>query len=151
MTTVRGATGEDGSSRQETGHGILEQRIVAGRHSYLADEPVSVGGGDVGPGPYDFLLSALGTCTSMTLRLYAQRKQLPLTRIRVALRHRRIHMEDCAGCDEKDTRLEVIDREITLTGDLDAATRARLMEIADKCPVHRTLTSKLEIRTVAVP
>ena len=136
---------------EETGRGTLEQSIVAGRHRYLADEPIAVGGGDTGPGPYDFLLSALGACTSMTLRLYAQRKQLPLTRIRVALRHRRVHVEDCAGCETKDAKLEVIDREITLTGDLDPATRARLMEIADKCPVHRTLTSKIEIRTVEVP
>jgi uncharacterized OsmC-like protein/alpha-beta hydrolase superfamily lysophospholipase len=136
---------------EETGHGTLEQSIVAGNHRYLADEPVAVGGGDTGPGPYDFLLSALGACTSMTLRLYAQRKQLPLERIRVALRHRRVHVEDCVGCDTKDTKLEVIDREITLTGDLDAPTRARLMEIADKCPVHRTLTSKIEIRTVETP
>jgi len=136
---------------EETGQGTLEQRIVAGSHRYLADEPVAVGGGDAGPGPYDFLLSALGSCTSMTLRMYAERKKLPLKHIRVALRHRRIHLEDCAGCDTQDRRLEVIDREITLIGDLDAATRARLMEIADKCPVHRTLTSKLEIRTMAVP
>ncbi|MDB5360397.1 MAG: yhfA [Rhodospirillales bacterium] len=135
---------------EETGHGTLEQRIAAGSHTYLADEPVAVGGGGAGPGPYDFLLSALGSCTSMTLRLYAQRKQLPLTRIRVALRHRRVHVEDCVGCETRDARLEVIEREITLTGDLDAATRARLMEIADKCPVHRTLMSKLEIRTVEV-
>lgn len=136
---------------EENGQGPLQQRIVAGSHSYLADEPVAVGGGDTGPGPYDFLLSALGACTSMTLRMYAQRKQLPLDRIRVALRHRRIHLEDCVGCEDKDTRLEVIEREITLTGDLDAPTRARLMEIADKCPVHRTLLSKLEIRTREVP
>ena len=133
---------------EETGHGRLEQIVTTGTHRYLADEPVAVGGGDTGPGPYDFLLSALGACTSMTLRLYAERKQLPLERIRVALRHRRVHVEDCAGCEGKDMKLEVIDREITLTGDLDLPTRARLMEIADKCPVHRTLTSKIDIRTV---
>ncbi|HLZ66095.1 MAG TPA: alpha/beta fold hydrolase [Aliidongia sp.] len=133
---------------EETGQGALEQIVTAGNHRYLADEPVAVGGGDTGPGPYDFLLSALGACTSMTLRLYARRKQLPLERVRVTLRHRRVHAEDCVGCEAQDMRLEVIDREITLTGDLDAATRARLMEIADKCPVHRTLTGKLEIRTV---
>ena len=133
---------------EETGHGRLEQIVTAGSHRYLADEPVAVGGGDTGPGPYDFLLSALGACTSMTLRLYAERKQLPLERIRVALRHRRVHVEDCAGCEGKDMKLEVIEREITLTGDLDLPTHARLMEIADKCPVHRTLTSKIDIRTV---
>ncbi|HEV2673886.1 MAG TPA: bifunctional alpha/beta hydrolase/OsmC family protein [Aliidongia sp.] len=133
---------------EETGQGPLQQRVTAGSHRLRADEPVAVGGGDTGPGPYDFLLSALGACTSMTLRLYAERKKLSLERVRVALRHRRIHIEDCVGCDGKDMKLEVIDREITLTGDLDAPTRARLMEIADKCPVHRTLTSKIEIRTV---
>jgi putative redox protein len=136
---------------EETGNGRLEQRIQAGTHRYLADEPVAVGGNDTGPGPYDFLLSALGACTSMTLRLYAERKQLPLERIRVALRHRRVHVEDCRECEGKELKLEVIDREITLTGDLDPAIRARLMEIADKCPVHRTLTSKIEIRTREVP
>ena len=136
---------------EETRDGPLEQIVTAGSHRYLADEPVTVGGRDGGPGPYDFLLSALGACTSMTLRLYADRKQFPLERVRVALRHRRIHAEDCADCETKDMKLEVIDREITLTGELDAPTRARLMEIADKCPVHRTLMSKIEIRTVAVP
>ena len=136
---------------EESGHGALEQVVTAGTHRYLADEPVAVGGGDTGPGPYDFLLSALGACTAMTLRLYARRKQLPLERIRVALRHRRIHAEDCVGCETQDAKLEVIDVEITLTGALEPAARARLMEIADKCPVHRTLTSKIDIRTVEKP
>jgi putative redox protein len=133
---------------EETRRGALEQQVTAGTHRFLADEPVAVGGGDTGPGPYDFLLAALGSCTAMTLRLYAERKQLPLDRVRVALRHRRVHAEDCAGCEAKDTKLEVIDREITLVGDLDPAFRTRLMEIADRCPVHRTLTSKIDIRTV---
>jgi len=133
---------------EETRHGPLEQRVTTGTHRFLADEPVAVGGGDLGPGPYDLVLAALGACTSMTLRLYAERKQLPLERVRVALRHRRVHVEDCAGCEAKDTRLEVIDREITLLGALDPATRTRLMEIADKCPVHRTLSSKIDIRTI---
>jgi putative redox protein len=136
---------------EETGLGRLEQQVTAGNHRFLSDEPVAVGGGDTGPGPYDFLLAALGACTSMTLRLYAERKQLPLERVRVTLRHRRVHVEDCAGCEGKDTRLEVIDREIMLTGDLDPAVRARMMEIADKCPVHRTLSSRIDIRTVERP
>jgi uncharacterized OsmC-like protein/pimeloyl-ACP methyl ester carboxylesterase len=136
---------------EETGRSRLQQQVVAGRHRTLADEPVAVGGGDTGPGPYDFLLTALGACTSMTLRLYAERKQLPLAGIRVALRHRRIHAEDCVGCETQDLKLEVIDREITLIGELEPAVRARLMEIADKCPVHRTLTSQVDIRTVERP
>ncbi|GGE99031.1 osmotically inducible protein C [Aliidongia dinghuensis] len=133
---------------EETRRGALDQQVSAGRHRFLADEPVAVGGGDVGPGPYDFLLTALGACTAMTLRLYADRKQLPLERVRVALRHHREHVEDCVTCESKDGKLDVIDREITLVGPLDPAARARLMEIADRCPVHRTLTSRIDIRTV---
>ena len=136
---------------EETGRGLFEQTVAAGRHHFLADEPAEVGGKDAGPGPYDLLLAGLGACTSMTLRLYANRKKLPLERVRVTLQHRRVHTEDCVDCEEKDRKLEVIDREITLTGALDEAQRVRLMEIADKCPVHRTLTSQVRIRTVEAP
>jgi uncharacterized OsmC-like protein/pimeloyl-ACP methyl ester carboxylesterase len=132
---------------EETGRSLFEQTVTAGHHRFLADEPVDVGGTDAGPGPYDLLLAGLGACTSMTLRLYANRKKLPLERVRVSLRHSRVHAEDCSDCEESDRKLEVIDREITLTGALDDAQRARLMEIADKCPVHRTLTSQVSIRT----
>jgi putative redox protein len=135
---------------EETRQGRFEQYVTAGSHRFLADEPVEVGGMDVGPGPYDLLLASLGACTAMTLRLYADRKKLPLERVRVTLRHRRVHAEDCVGCDEADRSLEIIDREITLLGDLDADARASLMRIADKCPVHRTLTSHLEVRTTEV-
>ncbi len=133
---------------RETRRGTFQQDIICGAHRLTADEPASVGGLDSGPGPYDLLLAALGACTSMTLRLYAERKKLPLTRVQVRLRHSRIHATDCAECETKEGMIDRIDRAITLEGDLDAAQRARLMEIADKCPVHRTLTSEIDIRTV---
>jgi uncharacterized OsmC-like protein/alpha/beta superfamily hydrolase len=132
---------------RETRQGIFQQEIVAGAHRFLADEPVAAGGLDSGPGPYDLLLAALGACTSMTLRLYADRKQLPLTRTRVRLRHSRIYAADCAACETKEGMLDRIDRIINLEGELDAEQRKRLLEIADKCPVHRTLTSEIDIRT----
>ncbi len=135
----------------ETHRGQLQQEIVAGVHHLLADEPVNAGGRDSGPGPYDFLLAALGACTSMTLRLYANRKELPLRRVQVRLRHSRIHAADCAECETKEGMLDRIERVIALEGDLDAGQRARLMEIADKCPVHRTLTSEIDIRTTEKP
>ena len=132
---------------RETRHGTFEQDITAGRHHFLADEPVAAGGLDSGPGPYDFLLAALGACTSMTLRLYADRKQLPLKRTQVRLRHSRIYAADCAECETKEGMLDRIERIISLEGELDAEARKRLLEIADKCPVHRTLTSEIDIRT----
>jgi putative redox protein len=133
---------------RETRHGAFQQEITAGRHRFLADEPVAAGGLDSGPGPYDLLLAALGACTSMTLRLYAERKKLPLARTRVRLRHSRIYAADCAECETKEGMLDRIERIITLEGELDAEQRQRLIEIADKCPVHRTLTSEINIRTV---
>ncbi|MGB9391794.1 MAG: bifunctional alpha/beta hydrolase/OsmC family protein [Xanthobacteraceae bacterium] len=132
---------------RETRQGTFQQEIIAGAHRFLADEPVAAGGLDSGPGPYDLLLAALGACTSMTLRLYADRKQLPLTRTRVRLRHSRIYAADCAACETKEGMLDRIDRSISFEGELDAETRKRLLEIADKCPVHRTLTSEIDIRT----
>jgi putative redox protein len=132
---------------RETRHGTFQQEIIAGAHRFLADEPVAAGGLDSGPGPYDLLLAALGACTSMTLRLYADRKQLPLTRTRVRLRHSRIYAADCAACETKEGMLDRIDRIINLEGELDAEARKRLLEIADKCPVHRALTSEIDIRT----
>jgi uncharacterized OsmC-like protein/alpha-beta hydrolase superfamily lysophospholipase len=133
---------------RETRQGTFQQDITVGRHRFLADEPVATGGLDSGPGPYDFLLAALGACTSMTLRLYADRKQLPLKRTQVRLRHSRIYAADCAECETKEGMLDRIDRIISLEGELDSETRKRLLEIADKCPVHRTLTSQIDIRTI---
>jgi putative redox protein len=132
----------------ETGQGRFQQEIRVGKHRFIADEPTEVGGLDRGPGPYDLLLAALGACTAMTLRLYAERKGLPLDRVTVRLSHSKIYAADCVNCDTKEGMLDRIDRAITLLGNLDESQRTRLMEIADKCPVHRTLTSEAEIRTV---
>ena len=132
---------------EETGGGRFQQRITAGKHHLQADEPVASGGLDSGLDPYSLLLSALGACTSMTLRLYAERKQLPLGRVSVHLRHSKIHAADCAECETKTGRLDRIDREIVLRGNFDDAQRKRLLEIADMCPVHRTLTSEVLIKT----
>jgi uncharacterized OsmC-like protein/fermentation-respiration switch protein FrsA (DUF1100 family) len=132
---------------RETRNGKFQQVVAVGPHRLLADEPVSAGGEDSGPGPYDFVLAGLGACTSMTMRLYADRKSLPLERVTVTLRHSRIHAEDCAECETKAGMLDRIDRIIAMEGDLDAEQRARLMDIADKCPVHRTLTSEVRIVT----
>jgi uncharacterized OsmC-like protein/fermentation-respiration switch protein FrsA (DUF1100 family) len=134
---------------RETGQSKLEQAISVGRHRLIADEPVSAGGKDSGPSPYDYLLAALGACTSMTLRLYADRKSLPLERTTVTLKHGRIHAEDCAECETKAGMLDLIERVITMEGALDAEQRQKLLEIADKCPVHRTLTSEVHIVTKA--
>jgi putative redox protein len=134
---------------QETRDGKLQQQITVGPHRMLADEPASVGGEDTGPNPYEFLLSGLGACTSMTMRMYADRKALPLDRVTVTLSHRKIHAKDCADCETKVGMLDHIERVIAIEGDLDAEQRQRLMEIADKCPVHRTLTSEIRITTHA--
>lgn len=132
----------------ETRQGRFQQEITVGAHRLLADEPRDVGGLDSGPGPYDLVLAGLGACTAMTLRLYAERKALPLERVTVELKHSRIHAADCEDCETKEGMLDRIERSITLRGALDAEQRRRLLEIADKCPVHRTLTSEIDIRTV---
>ncbi len=124
----------------------FSQEIVAGKHRLRADEPVSAGGGDTGPNPYDYLLAALGVCTSMTVGLYARRKQLPLENTTVSLWHSRIHARDCEECETKEGMLDRIDVEVELTGTLTTEQHAKLMEIAAKCPVHRTLTSEINIR-----
>jgi putative redox protein len=131
----------------ETGNGKFEQSVIAGTHRYLADEPVSVGGNGGGPSPYEYVLAGLGACTSMTIRLYADQKKLPLKRVAVHLTHDKIHAVDCENCDTKEGKIDRIEREITLEGELSAEQRARLLEIADKCPVHRTLHSEIDIRT----
>ncbi len=133
------------------GIGSLEQEVLAGRHRLVGDEPEGPDGHDAGPSPYDYLLAALGTCTSMTLTLYARRKQWPLETITVRLQHSRVYATDCAECETKEGRIDRIDREIALGGPLDDGQRARLLEIADRCPVHRTLTSEVSIRTRLAP
>jgi uncharacterized OsmC-like protein/alpha-beta hydrolase superfamily lysophospholipase len=132
---------------RETRAGRFQQEISVGSHRLIADEPREAGGLDSGPGPYDLLLAALGACTAMTLRLYAERKALPLDQVTVQLGHSRIHAADCEDCETKEGTIDRIARTITLAGALDDAQRARLLEIADKCPVHRTLTSEIDIRT----
>ena len=134
---------------RETRRGKFQQTVTVGPHRLIADEPSTAGGDDTGPGPYDYLLAALGACTSMTLRLYADRKALPLDRVAVTLRHNRIHAEDCAECETKTGMVDQIEREIAMEGALDPEQRGRLMDIADKCPVHRTLTSEIRIVTRA--
>ncbi len=132
---------------RETGEGPFAQSIAAGRHMLRADEPQDVGGMDSGPNPYDLLLAGLGACTSMTLRMYADRKGWPLERVTVSLTHAKIHAKDCADCETRDGRIDRIVRQITVSGRLDADQRAKLLEIADKCPVHRTLTGEISIVT----
>jgi uncharacterized OsmC-like protein/fermentation-respiration switch protein FrsA (DUF1100 family) len=134
---------------RETRNSKFQQTVTVGPHRLLADEPVAAGGDDTGPGPYDFVLAGLGACTSMTMRLYAERKSLPLERTTVTLKHSKIHAEDCAECETKAGMLDQIERVIAMEGNLDADQRKRLMEIADKCPVHRTLTSEIRIVTKA--
>jgi uncharacterized OsmC-like protein/alpha-beta hydrolase superfamily lysophospholipase len=132
---------------RETRRGKFQQEIAVGPHRLMADEPVKDGGLDSGLGPYDLLLAALGACTSMTVRLYADQKQLPLERTQVRLRHEKIYAQDCAECETKEGKIDRIERVITFTGNLSAEQRARLLEIADKCPVHHTLESEVNIQT----
>ncbi|MBX2796266.1 MAG: bifunctional alpha/beta hydrolase/OsmC family protein [Myxococcales bacterium] len=120
--------------------------VRAGPHRLVADEPPGIGT-DTGPTPYGLLLASLGACTSMTLRMYADRKEWPLEEVTVRLTHRRTHREDCEDCDAQERKLEVIERTLVLSGDLDDAQRQRLLQIADRCPVHRTLHGNLEVRT----
>jgi uncharacterized OsmC-like protein/fermentation-respiration switch protein FrsA (DUF1100 family) len=132
---------------RETREGKFTQLIAAGRHVLRADEPLAVGGLDSGPSPYDLLLAALGACTSMTLRFHADQKALPLERVAVELKHDKIHAADCAECETREGKIDRIERVVRLEGALDEAQRAKLLEIADKCPVHRTLHSEVAIPT----
>jgi putative redox protein len=125
----------------------LTQEILAGSHRLTGDEPVAAGGTDAGPSPYDFLLAALGCCTSMTVAMYARRKGWPLEEVTVWLRHAKIHASDCAECETREGLLDRIERDVRFTGSLTAEQRSRLLEIADRCPVHRTLTSEIDIKT----
>ena len=135
----------------ETGGGKFQQAVKAGRHRLLADEPESFGGLDTGPTPYDFLSTGLGACTAMTIRMYAERKGIPLERVSVDVNHGKLHAADCEECTdeqkERGGKIDRFERAITLEGDLDEATRKRLLEIADKCPVHRTLEAGAAVVT----
>jgi putative redox protein len=126
--------------------GFAQEITVAG-HRLVVDEPTAFGGSDTGPSPYDLLVSALGACTSMTVSLYARRKQWPLDAVTVRLRHSKIHAIDCAECDTKSGMVDGIERDVELHGDLTAEQRAQLLEMANRCPVHKTLTSEIDIRT----
>ena len=130
---------------EETRDGRFQQSVRTGRHHLIADEPVSVGGTDTGPGPYELVLAGLGACTAMTLRMYADRKKVPLDRVRVRLAHDKVYVDDCAACEDEPRKIDRIDRVITVDGALSEAERARLLEIADRCPVHRTLEGEIRV------
>jgi uncharacterized OsmC-like protein len=122
-------------------------KVDVGGHQLVVDEPIPVGGSDQGPSPYEMLLAGLGACTAMTLRIYADRRKWPLERARVTLQHHKVHVQDCIDCDRKAAKMDVVDRIITLEGDLNEEQRAKLMEIAERCPVHQTLQNKIQVNT----
>ena len=141
---LRAASGEVVA---RTGVGGFATEVRAGKHAFLADEPVSVGGTDKGPTPYDLLAAALATCTTMTLRMYAAHKGLDLESATVRVSHGRVHAEDCVDCEQQDGQIHEFNRELLLEGDLTEAQRARMLEIADRCPVHKTLHSEIKVRS----
>lgn len=151
----RSTTATDGAEPREVvvygSTSGFAQEITVGSHRLQADEPIAVGGTDTGPGPYDLLLAALGSCTSMTLSLYARRKQWPLEAVQVRLRHSRVHAVDCENCETEIGMIDQIDLDIELVGPLIENQRARLLDIAAKCPVHRTLTAEIAIRSRLLP
>ena len=131
----------------EAGQGRFIQHVAVGPHHLVADDPAAAGGDDLGPSPYDYLLAALGTCTAMTIRMYAEHKNVPLSAVEVDLTHDKVHAADCQDCESPSGRIDVIERVVRLRGDLDPAQRASLLRIADKCPVHRTLHAEVKVRT----
>ncbi len=126
-------------------------RVVAGAHDMIADEPESSGGHDRGPDPYRYLAAALGTCTVMTMNMYARHKKLPVTRVRCAVVHRKVHAKDCEDCETHEGRLDELSRVIAIEGDLAPEQRERMLEIADRCPVHRTLEGEIKVRSALDP
>jgi putative redox protein len=139
-----------GDTIVRTGKVGFRTDVQVDHHQLIADEPVEIGGTDLGPSPYDYLNAALGSCTAITLRMYADRKGWPLDEIEIRLRHTKIHAEDCEQCETETGKIDRIEREIALKGDLDAAQRQRLLEIADRCPVHRTLHGETDVQTTLV-
>lgn len=135
---------------RESHQGRFAQEIRIGEHQLFADEPLAIGGKDLGPSPYDFILAALGACTSMTVRMYAEHKKIPLIDVIVKLNHEKTYAKDCAECGNENSKIDHIDRFIELKGNLTEEQRKRLLEIANQCPVHRTLTSKISITTQLV-
>jgi putative redox protein len=135
----------------QDGNGPFAEVIRSGEHVLIADEPLDAGGNDTGPNPYDYLVAALGACTAMTLRMYARQKKWPLEKVRVKLEHSKVYATDCASCETKEGKVDRITRTIELEGPLSDEQRQRLREIADRCPVHRTLTSEIEILTALAP
>ena len=138
---------EHGEVRVIGGGSGFHNRVLAGNHELVADEPTSVGGTDAGPNPYDYLLAAIGACTNMTLRMYANRKKWPLEGVESQLKHSKIHARDCEDCQTESGKIDVIEKELTVHGPLSEEQRARLLEIAGRCPVHRTMTSETVIRS----
>ena len=134
----------------KTDQGFLCQ-VTASGHELIADEPLSMGGTNLGPSPYDFLGAALATCTAMTLNMYARHKKIDLDRVQVKVDHRRIHAQDCVDCEKSDGKVDVFNRDIRLEGELSEAQYARMLQIADRCPVHRTLENEIKITTKQTP
>jgi len=138
---------EDNRVTVRTGHEDFFTEMFANGHSLVADEPTAVGGSNRGPTPYDYLLAALGACTSMTVQMYARRKNWPLEWAVSRLRHDKVHARDCADCETREGKIDHFERELELVGELDETQRAKLLEIAEKCPVHRTLHAEVKVRT----
>ena len=156
LETNPAAVGQEDAARPSVGQGMVIVRecdkkftreILTQHHRLISDEPIALGGSDLGLNPYELLLAALGSCTSMTLRMYANHKQIDVQDIQVELQHSRIHAEDCADCEKQKTQIDLLTRTIRLTGNLSDQQRARLLEIANKCPVHKTLQNKIQINT----
>ena len=137
----------EGRVAVDIGESGYASRITVNHHELVSDEPAAVGGSDGGPTPYDLILAGLGSCKAITMRMYADRKGWNLTSANVRLAHKRIHAADCANCDTQEGRIDHIAVQIELAGDLTDEQRQRLLEIADRCPVHRTLTSEIVINT----